>query len=406
MKKNILWIKSITKIVLLFLFIALAFSYSMFQGGFVSWFLFYSFMPFGLYSVLLAFYPLGDFTVQRTFNRSGDLKDGDSLAVTVTIERSISIPLFFLIVEDVVPETLAGILPAARGKRVLFPGFKRKMKYEYAIKRLPRGEHIFSEFKLKTGDAIGLIEKERLVSKQSDLLVYPSYTDLTYRTLESRYDQGTTSSKVKIQKDTTMVSGVREYLPGDRVSWVHWKATAKTNTIMTKEFEEKESHDVLVVLDRTPSRSFELMVKFTASIVKAILKRGAQMGMISIGETPASFPIRGGDFQQQQLFYHLAKVKPDSGIPIGKILKEEVNYFQQSVTMLIISSELTQELVQTAGYHAKRRGVVVLFVIKPEKEPLGKEEAAFREMAAARGVHVKVLHEPEFTYAFTEVKRA
>ncbi len=38
----------------------------MFQGGFVSWFIFYSFIPFALYSILLSFYPLSEMKVSRT----------------------------------------------------------------------------------------------------------------------------------------------------------------------------------------------------------------------------------------------------------------------------------------------------------------------------------------------------
>ncbi len=37
----------------------------MFQGGFVSWFLFYSFLPFGLYAVVVLLYPLKKWNVTR-----------------------------------------------------------------------------------------------------------------------------------------------------------------------------------------------------------------------------------------------------------------------------------------------------------------------------------------------------
>ncbi|RLQ91149.1 DUF58 domain-containing protein [Falsibacillus albus] len=406
MKRTWQWIKSLFKTILLFVFLGLAFSYSMFQGGFVSWFLFYSFLPFGVYSVLLAFYPLADIEVERMMDKHGDLRSGDSLTVTIHLKRRIPFPLFFLVVEDVMPESLQYAFPKSDRKIVLFPGFKRESKFVYTIKEIPRGEHFLTNVRLKTADAIGLIEKEAFIKSKAEILVYPAYIDMMYRSLESRYDQGMTSSKVKLQKDTSMVSGIREYQPGDRVSWVHWKATAKTNTIMTKEFEEKESHDVLIVLDRSPSESFELMVKFTASITRAILRRNAQVGMISMGKDPTSFPIRGGDYQRQQLFYHLAKVAGDSPFPLEKVLTEEVSYFQQAVTMIVITSKLTQEVIESASSHAKRRGVVALFVIRSQNQPLSPEELNWREMASARGIWVRALLENEFVDAFKEVKRA
>lgn len=49
----------------LFCIFAATFSYAMFQGGFVSWFLFYSFLPFGLYGVAVLLYPLKKWNVTR-----------------------------------------------------------------------------------------------------------------------------------------------------------------------------------------------------------------------------------------------------------------------------------------------------------------------------------------------------
>lgn len=46
------------------------FSYAMFQGGFVSWFLFYAFLPFVLYAGLLALYPLRSFQASRQMDKT------------------------------------------------------------------------------------------------------------------------------------------------------------------------------------------------------------------------------------------------------------------------------------------------------------------------------------------------
>ena len=46
-----------------------------------------------------------------------------------------------------------------------------------------------------------------------------------------------------------VISGVREYQSGDQLSWINWKATAKTNKMMTNEFEEpKERISVLFLI--------------------------------------------------------------------------------------------------------------------------------------------------------------
>ena len=46
-------------------------------------------------------------------------------------------------------------------------------------------------------------------------------------------------SPKEVRKEEKVISGVREYQSGDQLSWINWKATAKTNKMMTNEFEEQ-----------------------------------------------------------------------------------------------------------------------------------------------------------------------
>src|SRR3954470_18489746 len=99
MKK--LWIpfQKVWKFILLLFLILVTFSYAMFQGGFVSWFLFYSFLPFAIYCVALSFYSLNELEVIRVLPKT-DYNSGEPLKVTVLLKRANSFPLFYLVIED------------------------------------------------------------------------------------------------------------------------------------------------------------------------------------------------------------------------------------------------------------------------------------------------------------------
>ncbi len=405
MKNKLLLFKQLGKFLLLLLLIGVTFSFAMFQGGFVSWFLFYSFLPFALYSVLIFFYPLSEFYVERSFE-AHDYKAGDELMVTITLARKVPFPLFYMVLEDVVSDSVFHHSSFRKAKAVIYPGFRKRLKLTYFIDELPRGEHIFSEVRFQTGDFFGVFEKEAKVECKSRLLVYPSLTDVQYRPLENRYDQGMTTSNVKIQKDTTMATGIREYQPGDRFSWIHWKTFARTNELMTKEFEERQSHDVLIVLDRDSSAAFEPMVTFTASMIRSIIKKGAQVGLISIGEDHTSFPIRGGEEHQSQLFYHLAKVRPDSRFALGKVLQGEGLNYSQSAAVLFVTSSISKKTIMSMNNYTKRNSSVVIFLVKSKGEVYTAEEKSLKAYAASRGIWLKVCYEGDFSSAFSEVKRA
>jgi uncharacterized protein (DUF58 family) len=398
MKKLWLVFKSFWKFIVLPLLIISTFSYAMFQGGFVSWFLFYSFMPFALYSAAISFYPLNEIEVERHLKKV-DYTAGETLNVMITIRRKFPFPLFYLVIEDQMGDTMK-YLP--KQSMLLFPGFKKEFSSEYTINELPRGEHFFQGFKLRIGDPIGLIEKEKIVDNEEKIIVYPSYFEILYRLVENHYDQGMTASRERVQRDTSMAIGVREYQPGDRFSWINWKATAKRNDIMTKEFEQRQSHDVFVVMDCAPDPHFESIVSFTASLLRAVLKKGAQIGLLSISQERVSFPIRGGEQQLQRLFYHLAKVQPKSSASFNKILEAD-QFSEQTVSFMLVTAQLTKELIERASFLGQRKGAVTIFLIKGERESSKQAELTLKAMATGRGVRVVLVHEGHYAAAFSEV---
>jgi uncharacterized protein (DUF58 family) len=402
MKK--LWIpfQKVWKFVSLLFLILLTFSYAMFQGGFVSWFLFYSFLPFALYCVGLSFYSLNELEITRHIPKS-DFNAGEPLTVTITVKRKSLFPIFYLLIEDQVNEALIHAERRKKNNALLLPGFRKEFSYEYIIDELPRGEHVFHTVTVRTGDLLGLVEKEKSHKNEGKIIVYPAYTELVYRHFETHFDQGMTASRERVQRDTSMAIGVRDYQPGDRFSWINWKASAKRNEIMTKEFEQRQSHDVFAVMDCAADKHFETIVSFTASLLRAILKKGAQTGLLTISRERATFPIRGGENQLHQLFYHLARIEAKSPSSFDKVLESEGMFVQQTVSFLLVTAQLTKPLIEKAGFLGQRKGKITLFLIKGEKEAPSENERSLIALANARNVRVLLVHEGQFAQAFTEV---
>lgn len=403
MKKLWAKLKKIWKFVLLYLLMLITFSYAMFQGGFVSWFLFYSFLPFSIYGTMLSFYSMNEFEISRELPKI-NLNAGDQLKVVIKIKRHRRFPLLYLLLEDQIDQRLKYAGQTGTTSTLLFPGLKKELSYEYIIEGLPRGEHFFHSVSLRFGDPLGLFEKAKILPLDGRVIVYPSFEELLYRPFENQYDQGLTASRERVQRDTTMAVAVREYQPGDRFSWINWKASAKRNEIMTKEFEQRQSHDVLVVMDCVPDRRFEAIVSFTASIVRAILKKGAQTGLLTVSKDRDMFPIRGGEQQLQQLFYHLAKIEAQSSFPLDKVLESDVLFVQQTVSLMVVTANLNRLLMDKVSLIGQKKGALTLFLIKAFKEVPDETERSIMEFARARGVRVLLVHEGDFANSFLEVK--
>jgi uncharacterized protein (DUF58 family) len=405
MKAYIMKAKKISKLVVLLLLIGVTFSYGMFQGGFVSWFLFYSFLPFGLYALILAVYPLEKFSVGRSIAKS-EFYAGESVTIEVTVTRKTIIPLFYMIVEDNLPSAIVQSDKEKQSKKFLFPRFAKQFSYSYPLEDLPRGEHFFQSFHIRIGDPLGLIERESQVVIEDKILVYPAFEELIYRPIQNHFDQGMAVTKERVQRDTTMATGVRDYQPGDRFSWINWKASAKRNDIMVKEFEQRQSHDVQITIDCSSEERFEIIVTFAASLMRAILRRGAQVGLLAAGKERISAPIRGGDVQLQQLFYYLAKLKDDSPVPFDQVLESDRFQTNDQVTNMLLTSKLSKPLIEKASFKAKRKGSMLIFLLKKEMESPTESEQILTAMANRRGIKVVMIHERKFSPALSEVSKA
>ncbi|HWO77099.1 MAG TPA: DUF58 domain-containing protein [Bacillus sp. (in: firmicutes)] len=393
------------KLFILLFLSAIVFSYAMFQGGFVSWFLFYSFLPFALYSFILVFYPIRDFKVERVISHKERLA-GESLPIRLIITRSIPVPLFYLIMEEQVSEKTSKRFNHTSLKSLVFPGFRKHIEVAFTIHHIPRGEHEFTGIRMKVGDVLGLIEKEVIIPCENKVLVYPAYEDMIYRPVEHQYEQGTTSSNVKVQRDTSMAIGVRDYQPGDRFSWINWKATAKKNEIMTKEFEQRRSHDVMIILDRTPSNHFERVVNYASSLTRAILKKGAQCGITSVGKERTIIPIRAGESHLQAIQFHLAKVEADCEQSFHQVLESERVRLLQMPILMVLTSHIHQGLIDEMRKLTLRNAQVFLFVIKGKNEKLSAQEADLRIQGTRSGLWIRFVHEGEFSESFVGVRRS
>ncbi|WP_226671341.1 DUF58 domain-containing protein [Metabacillus litoralis] len=387
---------------LLFLTLA-AFSYAMFQGGFVSWFLFYSFLPFAIYSILLMLYPIRAFQVTRKVNQE-QFTAGQRLIATITVKRSFPFPLFYLLVEDELSERMKGAKKLEEPKKLFFPWFKKSVTYSYALLNMPRGEHQFGAVRVRTGDLFGLIEKEITFKVENYFLVYPSLINVDYRPNEKQYEQGSASTQTKYWKDSTMAVGVREYQPGDKFAWIDWKATARRDSIMTKEFEQLQSRDVVVFLDRTKSALFESVVTHTASYIKAIVKSGARVSLVSIGYDQHVFELQSGEQHIRSMFYHLAKVECDSHKPFSASLDSpRLKTDMRQVTNIIFTSNLNLDLVRKLEGLVGQQQTYKVFVVKTYYDQLAKEESVLIERLKNRQVSVEILQNRDAENGLKEV---
>ncbi|SEO01073.1 Protein of unknown function DUF58 [Amphibacillus marinus] len=293
------WLKLLTKWVQLAVLFAALFSYAMFQGGFVSWFLFYASLPFLLYYLILLLYPIGKWQVKRIVPLEA-IAAGQSVTIQLVLERRLPLPFPYLIVKEHLPSSLAVRFPKDNWpallvddlsknrkltvKQIVYPIFRKRLMFSYQLSQLPRGIHQFNDLELIVHDPFGFVSKETIVSTATELIVRPAslalVTNWTNR-IQQLGDQA--SSSIQAVR-SNVVTGAREYLPGDRVSSINWKATARTETLMTKEFDQEQNAEgAIVLIGAKESAGFEWNISASSSLLQYLARRNHQIDFFYIG---------------------------------------------------------------------------------------------------------------------------
>jgi uncharacterized protein (DUF58 family) len=78
---------------------------------------------------------------------------------------------------------------------------------------------------------------------------------------------------------------IRDYLPSDSARHVHWKASAKTSILKTREYAAEESQRVVLAFDRFGHPGdidkFEQLVSYTASLAYHFVQAGIEVAFVS-----------------------------------------------------------------------------------------------------------------------------
>lgn len=378
----------------LVLLMSVSFCYAMFQGGFVSWFIFYSFLPFSVYALILLFYPLHDLTVERKVNKR-ECQAGESVEIALTFTRKNRLPLLFMVVEEELPQKMED--RGFQRKIIIFPGFKRTFSMSYTLENLQRGEHSFQSIRFWIGDFFGLVEKEAIYSSPMKITVFPRYHELAYSDLDRVFNQGAVVSAKKTQREHSVVSGVREYQPGDQLSWINWKATARTSEIMTKEFEVQKNRDVFIMLDEKPSDLFEESIEMAASIAHALLKKGMEIGYVS-RSSRLIIPAAAGNSQKRKIFHRLVKEEPRVENDLNEKIRKGI--LPANAVVIFIVSDLTLEKVDLLSALRPNQG---LMLCMKKQADLTDEERLSSSAAVSRGIKVSFFEHGQLKSGRSEV---
>jgi uncharacterized protein (DUF58 family) len=123
-----------------------------------------------------------------------------------------------------------------------------------------RGRYAWGRLVAVSGYPFGLFERRRLVSADSESVIFPALGWLHRGRFLQRL-RGTAAEEEmirrKLRRQPTAQAefhGLRPFRPGDSPRLIHWRTSARRGELMTREYEDAPGQNLIVVLDTTGDR--------------------------------------------------------------------------------------------------------------------------------------------------------
>jgi uncharacterized protein (DUF58 family) len=161
------------------------------------------------------------------------------------------------------------------------------------------------------------IKIQRFVSQQK-VRVYPRIFRFPEEAV-LKFTEGTMLDS-PYRGDSQQLLHLREYMPQDSSKRIHWKASARSDKLVVKEFQKEQGRDIQLYFDCRPQKPdknqeaiHEKALSLIASLVFLFVKRGAS-GIVVFPD--AQFQIEKEITSLLPLLDYLAEVKVDGHSPV------------------------------------------------------------------------------------------
>ena len=243
--------------------------------------------------------------------------NGDSNTIKINIKNKYPF-ISYLEIIDEIPEQFQ--IRNFKLKDKLYPRTSKTISYNLTPKE--RGEYHFGLLNIYASSAIKLVAKRFMLENDIMVPTYPSFKQLKKFELlninKNAMDYGL--KKVRRLGHTMEFEQIKEYVLGDDLRTINWKATAKKNQLMVNQFQDEKSQPVYSIIDKgrimkMPFDGLSLLdyaINATLVISNIVLKKHDKAGMLSFSKKIDNVVVAQRRSGQMQLILEaLYNVKTD-----------------------------------------------------------------------------------------------
>lgn len=176
---------------------------------------------------------------------------------------------------------------------------KGSAQIEYTLRPVERGEYTFHAIHVFAHSPLGLVTRRVSSDAKQTIRVLPSYLLLKQFELKAYSSNLTEAGSRKIRKigHSLEFEQIKEYVTGDDIRSINWKATARRAQLMVNNYTDERSQQVYCVIDkgRVMKMPFEKMalldyaINATLILSRVALIKQDKAGLITFDEQMGHF---------------------------------------------------------------------------------------------------------------------
>ncbi|RLG53738.1 MAG: hypothetical protein DRO00_03155 [Thermoproteota archaeon] len=167
---------------------------------------------------------------------------------------------------------------------------REKVAFSYFLRTMEEGVAHIGPAIVSIQDFLGLFRSIKVFKELDRILVLPPVREVEESVIEYSSPRDFKSIGEHTSKSvgiSTEYASSREYVPGDDLRYVDWKATARTGKLIVKEFESQTSSSYLLLVDCGKSmsegwktRKIDYLKQAVVILAREAIKRGDEVGLL------------------------------------------------------------------------------------------------------------------------------
>lgn len=130
---------------------------------------------------------------------------------------------------------------------------EQERSFSYHVRPTERGEYLFQRINVFLKSPIGLVTRRKIIDAEKKIKVLPSFFEMKRYELMAYSNRLSESGNRKIRKlgHSLEFEQIKEYVTGDDIRSVNWKATGRRGgQLMINKFTDEKSQQVYCIIDK------------------------------------------------------------------------------------------------------------------------------------------------------------